>query len=66
MNFTLYIERQKQIIRTRHEGETFLIDKGECIPVNECERLFLELSNSKGLNMRERQAYARRKIERAV
>ena len=25
MNFTLYIERQKQIIRTRHEGETFLI-----------------------------------------
>ena len=31
MTFTAYIERQKRIIRDRHEGETFLINKGEVI-----------------------------------
>lgn len=57
MNFTAYIERQKRIIRTRHEGETFLIEKGEYIPVNETEKLFSELDRSVGLNTRERMKY---------
>lgn len=54
MNFTAYIERQKSIIRSRHEGETFLIEKGEVIPVSESEKLLSELSRLKGLNKRER------------
>ena len=59
MNFTAYIERQKNIIRSRHEGETVLIHKGETYAVTESEKLFYELSNSRGLNVRERAAYRR-------
>ena len=54
MNFTAYIERQKNIIRGRHEGETFLLEKGEVIPLSESEKLLSELSRLKGLNKRER------------
>lgn len=59
MNFTAYIERQKKMIRSRHEGDTFLLQQGEVIPVSESERLYIELCNSKGLNTLERQ-FARR------
>lgn len=54
MTFTAYIERQKSIIRSRHEGETFLIQKGETIPLNQSEKLLNELSSLKGLNKKER------------
>jgi len=54
MNFTAYIERQKRLIRSRHEGETFLLDKGEIISVSETERMLAEISSLKGLNTRER------------
>lgn len=53
MNFTAYIERQKSIIRERHEGEIFLMHRGEVIPMSESERLLKELSDMKGLNTRE-------------
>lgn len=54
MNFTAYIQRQKNIIRSRHEGETFLIDNGEIIPIPERERLLNELDSIRGLNVFER------------
>lgn len=54
MTFMAYIERQKGIIRSRHEGETFLIEKGEVIPVNQSEKLLNDLSSLKGLNKSER------------
>lgn len=54
MNFTAYIERQKRIIRKRHEGETFLMYRGEVIPMDDSEKLLKELSDLKGLNTRER------------
>lgn len=54
MNFTAYIERQKNLIRSRHEGETFLIEKGEVIPIQDRERLLSELDNMRGLNVLER------------
>ena len=54
MNFTAYIERQKRIIRQRHEGEVFLMHRGEVIPVDDSEKLLKELSSLKGLNTRER------------
>lgn len=54
MNFTAYIERQKSIIRHRHDGETYLLGKGEVIPLTESEKIFVELSSLKGLNKRER------------
>ena len=56
MNFAAYIERQKSLIRSRHEGETFLIEKGEVIPVLDSEQLLYELDNMRGLNKRERRA----------
>lgn len=59
MNFTAYIERQKRLIRDRHEGETYLLQKGECIPMTESERLFEELCNLQGLNVKERRQYGR-------
>lgn len=55
MNFTAYIERQKNIIRHRHDGETYLLQRGEEIPViTESDKLLFELDSLKGLNKRER------------
>lgn len=54
MNFTAYIQRQKKIIRSRHEGETFLIENGELIPIHNTEKLFEELDSLCGLNVFER------------
>lgn len=54
MTFTAYIERQKRIIRDRHEGETFLITKGEVIALTETDRIFYDLNSLKGLNTNER------------
>lgn len=54
MNYSAYIERQKKLIRSRHEGEVFLFQKGEAIELTNCERLFCELEKSRGLNTRER------------
>lgn len=54
MNFTAYIERQKGLIRSRHSGETFLIQGGETIPLNESEKLLNDLASMKGLNKAER------------
>ena len=52
MNFTAYIERQKSIIRDRHEGDIFLYENGDCIPVTESDKLFVEQKKSKVLNPR--------------
>ena len=63
MNFTAYIQRQKRIIRSRHEGETFLIENGELIPIHDTEKLFEELDSLCGLNVFERiQGELRREI----
>ena len=60
MNFTAYIQRQKTIIRSRHTGETFLISGGEAFPLPDTEKLLSELDAMRGLNKRERTAFARR------
>lgn len=54
MTYMAYIERQKSIIRSRHEGETFLLEKGEVIHLSQSEKLLIELSSLKGLNKTER------------
>ena len=63
MNFIAYVQRQKNLIRRRHDGETFLIEKGEAVPVCEREKILAELDNLKGLNKAERLS---RRITRAV
>lgn len=60
MTFTAYVERQKRLIRSRHEGEEYLIDRGETIPLPDSERLMRDLSEFKGLNVNERIIYGRR------
>ena len=62
MTFTAYIERQKSIIRNRHDGEIFLIQQGEAIPFNESEKLLNDLSALKGLNTFERSSCTRAKV----
>lgn len=54
MNFTAYIQRQKNLIRSRHEGETFLIENGELIPIPDRDKLLSELDSLGGLNVFER------------
>lgn len=54
MNFTAYIQRQKNIIRSRHEGETFLIENGEIIAIPDTDKLLNELDLLCGLNVAER------------
>lgn len=63
MNFAAYIQRQKNLIRSRHEGETFLIENGELIPIPDREKLFGELDSLSGLNVFERlRSGLRRKV----
>lgn len=54
MTYFEYAERQKALIRDRHEGEVYLIEGGEFFEVDKCEKLLRELSELKGLNKRER------------
>lgn len=54
MNYTAYIQRQKNIIRSRHEGETFLIENGEIMLIPDTEKLLCELDSLRGLNVFER------------
>lgn len=54
MNFTAYIQKQKSIIRRRHEGQSFLIENGELIPVPDRDKLLNELDSLGGLNVNER------------
>lgn len=60
MTFTAYVERQKKLIRSRHEGEVYLIEKGETVPLTESSKLLADLSSFKGLNTNERIIYGRR------
>ena len=55
MTFTSYIERQKSIIRSRHEGEMYYSNQNQDIRATESERIFAELISLGGLNKRERQ-----------
>lgn len=59
MTFSAYVQRQKRIIRSRHEGEVYLTRNGEIVKLSESEKIFKELSAMKGLNTEERlKAYA--------
>ncbi|MDE6355705.1 MAG: hypothetical protein K2L67_00465 [Clostridia bacterium] len=54
MNFAAYIERQKSLIRHRHDGEVYLVRKDENVPLDKCGELLSELESLKGFNKRER------------
>ena len=54
MNFRTYIKRQKMLIEQRHEGEEFLMHRGEVIPLSDTKRLLDEFADLKGLNTEER------------
>ncbi len=62
MNFTAYIERQKNIIRSRHEGEVLLMEKDEVVASSRTEILLYELTELKGLNKRERLSFNRKAV----
>lgn len=61
MNFTAYIQKQKNLIRSRHEEETFLNEKGEYISVSDRDRLLDELDSIYGLNVPERAKFGLRR-----
>ncbi len=62
MNFTAYIERQKNIIRRRHEGEVQLLQNGEVVASSRTEILLFELTQLKGLNKSERLNFNRKAV----
>lgn len=62
MNFTAYIERQKNIIRRRHEGEVQLLKNGEVVASSRTEVLLFELTQLKGLNKSERLNFNREAV----
>lgn len=53
MNFTAYVQRQKNIIRGHH-CEVFITEKTEEVRLYDREELLIELDNLKGLNTPER------------
>ena len=58
MNFTAYVQRQKDLIRSRHSGETYLTVANRTFNISETEKIFYELDSLKGLNKRERMQYS--------
>jgi hypothetical protein len=67
MNFTAYVDRQKNLIRQRHEGETYLIDSNKSFIVRDSEEILVEMDALKGLNKAERLFFSRRnKYERNI
>lgn len=62
MKLTAYVQRQKNLIRSRHAGGTYLSER-DSLGVCERDRLLAELENLKGLNKAER--LCRRGFERA-
>lgn len=59
MSFTAYIERQKSLIRSRHETEEMRIFVEEERGYADTQTLLEELSSLKGLNTAERQQYSK-------
>lgn len=57
MNFAAYIQQQKCAIRTRHEGETYMVDADGVTALRSTEEIFRELDGMKGLNRVEREGY---------
>lgn len=57
MTFTAYIERQKNIIRSRRYGAETLIFRGEETELSRTDRIFEKLGEIKGLNTAERMEY---------
>lgn len=51
MTYSAYIERQKEIIKSRHEFDGECLDRVYCA---DTERLFDDLRTIKGLNVAER------------
>ncbi|MGN0817922.1 MAG: hypothetical protein ACI4L9_03035 [Candidatus Coproplasma sp.] len=58
MNFTAYIQKQKNRIRERHEGEIFLVRKDGVFPLRDTSEIMKELNGLKGLNVSEREQAA--------
>ena len=54
MTFSVYIQRQKSLIRSRHEGEEFLSVCGNTVKLNSADDILKELDSLKGLNTAER------------
>lgn len=59
MTYQSYVQRQKDIIRGRHSGETYLLQQGEVIRLSDSDRIFNELEHMKGLKSKETQSTAR-------
>ena len=60
MTFTAYIQRQKSLIRSRHDGEVICVrEREQILPECDTEVLFDELTSLKGLNTAERQQYSK-------
>lgn len=60
MTFTAYIERQKNIIKNRHESDFLVLQRTAYFP-EDSEQLFRELLSLGGLNTDER-LNARREV----
>ena len=54
MNFFEYVDRQKKLIRARHEGEEYFYFGDDEYRIGDSARLLSELQNLKGLNKKER------------
>lgn len=61
MTILNYIEKQKERIRDRHTGDTYIIFGGEKAPVYRSARdILAEIDSLDGLNLNERAAAGRR------
>jgi hypothetical protein len=60
MTFSAYVDRQKFLIRQRHEGETYLLGGNKIYAVRDSERILIEMENLKGLNKAERLSFSRK------
>ncbi|MDE7306930.1 MAG: hypothetical protein K2N33_06025 [Clostridia bacterium] len=59
MTFTAYIERQKNLIKNRHDSDTDIYERAYDMQ-SESEKLFDDLDSLKGLNTSERLSFTRK------
>lgn len=66
MNFNFYIQRQKQLIRERHEGEEFITFNHYSAPLKSSEQVIEEMKNLRGLNAKERELFGFKSVKRGA
>lgn len=64
MTVLTYFERQKERVRTRHDGETYLMSGGEYVQIRDAKEILDEINALDGLNTAQREFESAKRARR--